>query len=442
MDFERKFDHDFKERLYAHEVPPPPHVWHGVQRTLAKRRRKLLIWWFFGLAGFLSGVGYWIWSGSLMSSDTPGSVQQVEAPIAGMEGEPNLPGAYKRTTEADTFMSVFPSTEDLGNKLFSDRLSAFSRSEVVSIGALDSPEEDFGAVVVPVQLPRLTSGRSIFQNTLAPASNLPTVSQINLRDLILEHQDLDRPHTGRCYDFGKNPQAWMLDLYVGPSLVFKQLLESNSEYSDYREDRFMTEREDWAMHAGMRATLLFDKNFLVRTGIHYDHVSELFEYVDSNSIMIDYRDIITWVGGQQVITRDTIGIRYGDNYFKVYNRYRMLELPVQLGIELRRGRFGMNVQAGVSVNIQFWKRGAILSTDGQPQYFTPGLPSSENIFKSRTSLSGLVGVRCFYHLTPTLRLFGEPFVRKMVQPINLETHPVNQRYTISGVSFGVTKIIH
>ena len=201
------------------------------------------------------------------------------------------------------------------------------------------------------------------------------------------------------------------------------------------------EDKDFSFNAGLRGSLLFGRHFLLRTGLHYEQMTEVFEFADPNYIKYLISVTQKIVDGKPVVIVDTIGVDYGENYIKTFNRYGMLDIPIEAGIELRQGRFGLSLNGGLSFNILFWKRGTILSPIGKPEVFTPGKQGAVEVFRKRTGLSVEGSAQFFFHLRPRLRVFAEPYFRQVLKPVTLENQPVDQRYRIGGIKVGMTTIL-
>ncbi|MBL7806613.1 MAG: hypothetical protein JNN28_02295, partial [Saprospiraceae bacterium] len=240
-----------------------------------------------------------------------------------------------------------------------------------------------------------------------------------------------------CYDFNRHPSALLVDVYAGPSIA-QRSLTSRTDDEPYLKQRLATEHKDLAFNAGIRASLMFRRNFLLRTGLHYDQFTEVFEYIDPTSVTVSINNI--YVNGQFVGT-DTV-ITYGESYLKTYNRYGMLDIPLMVGVEMRSGRSGFNINAGISANVLFWKRGAIMDplTQEPARFGGKKETISEEVFRTRLSLSAGATVQWYWHASPHWRLFVEPSFRQVLRPVTLQNHPVDQRYSILGLRLGSTMI--
>jgi len=240
----------------------------------------------------------------------------------------------------------------------------------------------------------------------------------------------------RCYNFAQNANIWFVDAYTGPSYNQK-LLRSQPDNRPYLNQRLNTERRDLALNAGLRASFLFQRFYVFRTGIHYDQSTEIFEYADPDHVLITTR--IRNVGGKQVI--DTLSVQYGSSHTKIYNRLGTIDIPLLLGAELRKGNTGFSFNGGALINIAFWKRGQILDpATSEPAWYNPKR-NELAVYQNHAGVSIFASAQWFCHLQPRLRLFIEPYFREVLRPVTLSSYPVEQRHRIWGLQCGVTRIL-
>lgn len=459
MKSNEQIDEAFRIRLYNAEVSAPAHVWPAVEEKLRKRKRRILFFWLW--FGGLTAIG-----GSFLLLHSAGPQAEVQPRIATLSAEkesgasllnqgqsPMLSAADKSNPKqwpARPAQSEHRTQAIRADKRRTTQVQTPRTPQDVTAKAALLPIVSNPAAPIPVPVTSaLNAGLPVFGKldlsllpagyvlgiAAAPRLNLPTPAGIPRRSRIIR-RNKDHKY---CFDFGKHPRAWMLDAYVGPSLAFKELSAADPEYKDYLESRLRSETKLWAFNGGVRANYIFDRFLKLSAGLHYDQMVERLDYVDPNSLQIT----VKWEYVNGVLTPvDTLSIAYGEAYLIAYNRYGMLELPLQAGVELRKGRSGINVNAGLSFNLLFWKRGAILSpVTGAPSYFTPGDASGEEVFQTRTGMSAIGSFQWFYHLKPRTRLFVESYFRQIIQPINLGTHPVSQRYGVGGLRLGVSRIL-
>ncbi len=478
-------DEIFRQRLYEAEVPPPPFVWPAVEKELRKRRRLWVLWVF--AFGTLSAC-VWLWQAQFGHDDatTLGSffVQTVDSPKIAQETSTARPqelpeqiseGDHSKVTKRPV---QHPAEFALAQLTPKGAASSDALEQIKKEGNLS--ENSFRRVTSDNSEAEKTNGQPvaaapdqvILENAeplAAPlmhdfamvSGNQPRVVLQSLAieppqqvaSILLAQETYSpkklksfsrrkKPQPKFCYDFARHPSAWLVDAYIGPSLA-QRTLTSRLEDQPYLNQRLATERRSVAMNAGVRASLMFNRNFLVRTGLHYDQMTEVFEFIDPTSVTY----ILKFNTGDPI--PDTLGVQYGENYLKTYNRYAMLDIPLMVGVEMRHGRSGFSINAGISANVLFKKSGVIIDpVTHEPARFGPlsdknlgpKLPLSQEVFRANVGLSATASIQWYWHLTPYFRVFAEPSFRQLLRPVSVASHPVEHRYSILGLRLGATKI--
>lgn len=468
-----------RQRLHDATAPPPDFVWPRVEAALRKRRRRFLFFWLFGTGLLAAGaLGWWL---KAADGIHPVSVKRAEqttatnsaAPLVSTtkqaeKGQPeieerpviasnNTPTTDKTTTAVDSKSdkkvktslksspTATPGPADLPEpiatttQVYSEPLEKRT-SETDPLLPLFSEKPVEESLAHALQMTALPPRSRSHALTVSPSG--PLTARFSLPTSVITPQIIrkNKKETRNCYDFAQHPNVFLLDAYLGPSLTRKEM-RTGPDNQPYLAQRRNTERPDWAFNAGIRASLLLDRHFLLRTGLHYDQINEVFEYIDPNSVEVIIRQTTQIVNGQPVTVIDTLGVEYGEHYLKTYNRFGMLDIPLEVGVELRNGRTGISLNGGVALNVLFWKRGAILSpVDGRPAYFTPE-KGTVDVFRANAGLSAMGSLQWFCHLRPRLRVFAEPYVRMVLRPVNIPDHPVEQHYGILGLNIGMTRIL-
>ncbi len=436
---EHDLDRQFRRRLQHAEATPPPFVWEGVQAVLRRRRRRIVLWWSAGL--FLLGavgVGLWLWR----------AAPAVFSPTSTNEG-----GAFIHApmtaegTPAAGHVGVMPAPAPLlpPAMTFAKR-SETARMQYPPALSLDAPQPFVEAEPTPAAplaegpaSPETTSGLSTLP-TLTPEPLYAAPRSVGMTAAPLAEKKPGPQSTQKCYSFSNKGGVWMLDAYGGPAWLLPEWRIHNSELDTYVAARRRTETPDGAFNAGLRASYFIHPNLVLRTGLHYDQWVERFEYFDPN--FIRYHIVITQklINGQWVSIADTVGVEYGSEYRKTYNRFGLLDIPLQIGAEWRQGAMGFSLNAEASINVLFHKRGYVLDTDGQPVSFTPG-SGGRDVYRPRVGWSTGGSVQAFYHIAPRTRLFAEPYFRVVFRPITLPAYPIEQRQSIAGLRVGVSQIL-
>ncbi len=464
MERPNNIDDLIRRRLRDAEVPPPAFVWPRVEDALRQRKRRFFIWLF---AAAIAGAGIWtVWHRPVATSGsaTPGAVQtpaparseRSSAPVATISPAPegaglsvppaadSRPAGSASVTRNGAVAGTLPAP---GSREL--HLAPVTRRDDTGLSARPeaASQATNPASVTPeltvVATPRATDSRAtnaaaeLLPDPLAllhPVGREPAVSPVAISP------PAKKSAPKRCYDFHSNRQAWLLDAYAGPSFVRKQLDTGNPEFRDYVQDRLRTEKRQWAFNAGLRASYLFAENFIVRTGLHYDYFEEQFEFIDPNYIKYTVEITQKLVNGQWISVPDTVDVQYGANYVKTYNRFSLLDIPLQGALELRSGPTGISLNLGGSVNVLFSKRGKMLGPDGNPVAFTPA-DGQYDVYQPKVGLSLLGSIQWFYHVSPRIRVFAEPYYRYILEPVTKPGVPVKQSNGIGGVRIGVTRIV-
>ncbi|MCB0531327.1 MAG: hypothetical protein H6574_09875 [Lewinellaceae bacterium] len=472
MEQPNNIDQQFRQRLQHAAVPPPDFVWANVERAIRRpRRRRLFFLWLF--AACLTSAGLWaLWQAYIPNAATaPDKADPTEVRHSAATSAANQQAASNSTTgveqkTAPTFESVelsSPTPQQQTQSARSSARSTINRPEspqpaslskqtftpIPDITISDLPDKaDKPMAIAATNTEAINSTEPLLPGSDPNNFDLSEISRLNQGASLLLAIPDRRPHLAqiklppikkkapkKCYDFHSNREAWLFDAYAGPSLINKRLDTSDPEYKSYVQDRLSSEKHQWAFNAGIRASYLFAGNFALRTGLHYDQFTEQFEYIDPD--FIKYTVVITqqYVNGQWLSVPDTVDIQYGANYVKTYNRFALLDIPLQAALELRSGVTGISLNLGGSVNVLFQKRGSILSVAG-----TPVDLEQYQVFRPKVGLSLLGSIQWFFHLTPRTRVFAEPYYRHILEPVSKPGYPAEQSYGIGGIRFGVTQI--
>ncbi len=464
-------DDIFRQRLHEAEVPPPPFVWPAVENELRKRRRGWLLWLLaFGTVA-ATAVLLWLIQAhqkdlpivvnNQKSNDAPVNVAKTTLRTQTNSVEANSTNTPQSLSSDYTAMSnpKDPAAQQLEGKKI---LKAKNAKEYRTVTALESDivqkaanrvlnggdqPSNFAVAtsmsdVVPAAFIETDKSLAILKPQPVTSISQPkTIASPKSFKSLAKHKKI-QPKI--CYDFSRHPSAWLLDVYAGPSLA-QRSLTSFPDNQPYLNQRLATEQRNVAMNAGIRASFMFNGNILARTGLHYEQMTEVFEYYDPTTAIysVQWNNILSKI--------DTLGVDYGESYLKTYNRYAMLDIPLLVGMEMRKGRSGFSLNAGISANVLFAKRGMIIDPNTNvPARFGP-MPAetnkivqvgslSEDVFRTNLGLSAIASIQWYWHLTPTFRLFVEPSYRQVLRPLTLSSHPVEQRYSLFGLRMGATKI--
>jgi hypothetical protein len=232
------------------------------------------------------------------------------------------------------------------------------------------------------------------------------------------------------------------DVYAGPDLGMRSFsgFTSDTGSANYLQKRKETAKFSSAFSAGIRYTRVFNNGMSLRTGVNYSQINEKFKYINQNDIryilVITPRQVI--INGTPTTVFDTL--RYTETGTRIrttYNRYRSVDIPLQLGYEFGNGRLHTNISAGAIINVYSWQKGDVLDSAYQPISITTGKGSSTYGFKTNIGVGFLASASLYYKLNNRLHLLAEPYIRYNLKPMSRDNQSFTQKYNTVGLRLGV-----
>jgi hypothetical protein len=468
----QEFDDKFKNRVQNAESTPPAFVWNNVEKALRQPKRKPPFFWFLNGAAFLliSGLvlSAYLKTGETKQKDTISdkisqqelllmskdevqfSVKEkaniITSVIGASSSEKTALSSTNNFVENEPFIDTKHDINKI-NPLINKKSVAKSESIFTGI-ILNSTTETNHFVTYNTEKTDENQTTLASSNQLTPKGTKDTnfdllpLSNPNLGVFPRPYLNIEpikpfwrRKNNRDCYHFSGRKSVWMLEGYVSPLLMQRALSSPSASEQGKINQRNATESKSFAMSAGLRAVAVVGQ-FTFKAGLNYNQFTEVFSYSNPNYIDIHIRRV--FINGEWVETQST---EYGEKVVKSYNRFYLLDVPVTSGFELRKGRIGLGINAGISANIFFGKRGTILNNDQLPMPFTPSSPNNQKVFKSTVGLSVLGSAQAFYHYNAKTRFFVEPSYQGILKPVTLANYPIEQRYQIWGLKLGIAKIL-
>lgn len=448
MDYQNLDEH-FRQRLYHVEVPPPPAVWNGVEKTLHERRRRWAFAWIFGSSLTVAGIAIALWttrqtnemraaSQSNFSEKTTAAAPLREAATTMAAAQPlresseNVADSGRQFTAKSGGASASAWPKKLADRKIPDTQTAVHQ-------AFGDDKPPVAAPVLETQRQPETTTATVFAplQTLPPRP--PSVSaQPPYRFAPITPLWRKKKEAQRCYSFANYRPTWMLEGYTGYAHALRQLEANGASSLQYAARRDETERFAFGMTGGLRGTLVWGP-FVVRTGLHYTHATEVFENEQLNSIRTIIVIDSALVNGRWVREERTVR-EYGSKFTRTYNRLNLLDVPLLVGAELRFGRGGLSLSAGGAANLLFSKTGTVLAPNS-PADGAPIMQSLSPMLRARAGFSLMGTAQAFWHLSPKTRVFAEPYFQHILKSVSTDGQPVSQCYNIVGANFGIARIL-
>jgi hypothetical protein len=238
-----------------------------------------------------------------------------------------------------------------------------------------------------------------------------------------------------CPNFNlRKPSRWYIDIWGSPDYAFRKLYNTQGENTPYAKTRDSVEHSWYAFSAGARVSLVLESGVAVRAGLNYLQKNEIFDYKKPGEV----RTITTTESVKQpdgtIVTNTRIEKQYGTYQLKKYNRYRSIDLPIQLGYEFGRMPWSYSVNGGINFNLTSWRKAEILNPSLVPW---DASKNEVNVFKSNVGASLYASFAAYYDWKDYTQLFVEPYIRHFLSPITTKDYTVEQRYTDIGLKLGV-----
>lgn len=232
-----------------------------------------------------------------------------------------------------------------------------------------------------------------------------------------------------CPDDNKNPAAnkKYVEVYAAADYVLRQFSDTpNSTYMRMRKESTSFAS---AYSTGIRFTKVFNNGFNIRAGLNYSQINEKFKFVQGNIIQVVF---IINATGDTIGSYQTSSTRYKTSF----NHYKTLDIPVTIGYETSRGKWNVNFNTGLIVNIHSWNRGEVLNDSMQPVDIS-GMSHNPYQLKTNIGIGGIGAISCYYSLNEKLSIMAEPYLRYNFSSMSKEEITLKQKYHTSGIKLGI-----
>ncbi len=233
-----------------------------------------------------------------------------------------------------------------------------------------------------------------------------------------------------------------VEFYAGPDMGTRTLRSLTDTASiGYLRKRKESAGFQSAFSIGLRYTRVFNNGMSLRSGLNYSQINEKFSYTNPNDIryiiVITPRQV-TQPNGTVITVYDSLRyVQTGTRKKITYNRYRSIDIPLQMGYEFGNGRLHTNISIGAIINLYSWQKGDVLDANGEPVNITTGKSTSAYGFKTNIGAGFLSSVSLYYRLTNRWHLMAEPYFRYNFSPMSKETLNLTQKYNTIGLRLGI-----
>lgn len=237
-----------------------------------------------------------------------------------------------------------------------------------------------------------------------------------------------------CYDYSGKKGSFSLYALSGLDYNIRSLT-SAAENSTYLDERKSTESLLIGWHSGLGLKYTFDNGLYIKGGLEYGQIRERFNYrrvtetteiLPGQIIQIDIQPNgdTTFVYGNAPVT--TIEMKN----WRVGNTYKVLDITSLIGYEMERGSLVYSAELGAAYNMHFGFNGLILDPADEP--FT-----ADGFFKDKINWSVLAALNVGYRMNSRATIFGGLNYRGILDNINTNSNPIDQKYNRIGLHAGI-----
>jgi hypothetical protein len=238
-----------------------------------------------------------------------------------------------------------------------------------------------------------------------------------------------------CPNFNlRKPSRWYIDIWGSPDYALRKLYNNQGENTVYANARDSVEHSWYAFSAGGRVSMVLESGVAVRAGLNYLQNNEIFDYKKPGEVRtITITESVKQPNGTTITTTRTEK-QFGTYQLKKYNRYRSIDLPIQLGYEFGSMPWSYSVNGGINFNLTSWRKAEILNPALAP---FDASKNDANVFKSNVGASLYASFAAYYDWKDYTQLFIEPYIRHFLSPITTKDYLLEQRYTDLGLKLGI-----
>ncbi len=230
------------------------------------------------------------------------------------------------------------------------------------------------------------------------------------------------------------PFQVFIEAVGGPELAFRSLEQSKGEPSSYGFFRDSTEQALTSYSGGVRVAVLSSQGMIVKAGLQYTQINEQFDYRNEGESQMVVESVFNESG--ELIRTDTAFVS-GTVVKTTYNKFRFIDLPLTLGYEWSQKGWSVGINATAYLNLRFSQEGSILSPELEPVSISSDDNERFEAFKGDVGWSFGLSSLFAYDLSPRFQLIAEPHIRFFTKSVTKKTYPLDQRYTSTGLWFGL-----
>ncbi len=243
----------------------------------------------------------------------------------------------------------------------------------------------------------------------------------------------------KCESFKTGKRHWYGELATGTTTSLRDLQAREGEFIPYANGRADTETAAFSYNTELRLSIVSPNGFAFRTGLNYTQLNDQFDYYNPNETKMT---ITNYYGPNgEIISQDTI-IEIGTREKTTRNRFRMIDVPLIMGYELKYDKVTFAFNAGMYLNLSYTQKGDFLSpSDQEPVSFSSDAIDAYPAYKSQIGLGWYGSIGMYYQMNARTHVYLEPSLRMYTQSSTIEEYPLKQNYALGSLNIGLRRVI-
>ena len=489
------FDNEISKKMQGYQAPVPANMWDRIQK--AKDRRRPVAWWWAAAVLLFIGAGSIVYIKNQKHRQTNVPGQHTERP-SGVTNTTSLPTETENEKIAGTEHAVntiehpaaaADSSDTTATKYVSPE-SSFdthgpTKADNADLNHAKNAGHDYPGKVVSLPRSRKSSvsmtiaagsvrkaasgeparavttgedGEDMDESGTLTGSSFNILERktagdrlISLKQLIrlslktnklspsqLLHAELKTPILPCPTTGDKMRNDWYIDLYASPVVIFKNL-SGGGLGKNTVTGMDSTLHKQVSFNAGVNLVKSIGEHFLLKAGIQYNQVNEVFRNTRINEIKLITTVTIRTVilsPGDTVYIRDTSVIRQVGTISKqTQNHYKSWDIPLTLGYEFGGSDLRLNANLGLIANVHSSYRGEL--PDSLQQTVNIANHRSTGVYKTNIGLGLYAGMAILKGIGTNMDLIIEPHARFNLGNMTNDPTWFRQKNILAGVSIGV-----
>ena len=320
------------------------------------------------------------------------------------------------------------------NKLFTNIQTTTLENKINPVG------------IKPLASPVLKSANRNLENVeIQQHSQFKEINLIKTEFQMVEPQNTVKPklpikkqdsEKATYHSKSKKPVSIFVGIEGGSFITNKKL--SSQENSTYVQLREALETPLETVSTGLTIKAKYASGVYIKSGFQYTQINERLNASDTSSLFNEVYGLVAWQPNPYMNLNpiyDTIYNRIDTiRISTIYNRYKLYDLPINVGYEYEKGKWLVGLEAGVTFNLRLNATGQILN---EQMAFINLNDAESTPLKSNVGLGWHMGLKVGYKINDYLHVYTSPKFRSYLQNFSKTESPTELRYQLLGIQLGV-----